>query len=208
MATATPPLVRRPCQDHSRPVAQQARGAGATAVQRLTHASGRERTGITRPTRDDDVNRSNWGGGTGPRTRPSCRRGPPCVGVGSGTGGKGGRCFPPRFGLRYTRLVRFHSWVDERSHALHDAVASKLECDPALIDVARNNLTRWLGVTPAPAWLEWRQLLETTPLAELTTLLRSRDERANRLRQSSPFAGLLTPQERRAIFDRYASRRA
>jgi hypothetical protein len=104
--------------------------------------------------------------------------------------------------------VRSHSWIDERSHALHVAVASKLECDPALIDVARSNLTRWLRETPAPAWVEWQQLLEATPLAELTTLLRSRDERANRLRQSSPFAGLLTPQERRAIFDRYASRRA
>jgi hypothetical protein len=104
--------------------------------------------------------------------------------------------------------VRSHSWIDVRSHALHDAVATKLERDPALIDVARKNLTRWLCVTPAPAWLECQQLLETTPLTELTTLLRSRDERANRLRQSSPFAGLLTPQERRAIFDRYASRRA
>jgi hypothetical protein len=91
--------------------------------------------------------------------------------------------------------VRSHSWIDERSHALHVAVASKLECDPALIDVARSNLTRWLRGTPAPAWVEWRQLLEATPLAELTALLRSRDERANRLRPVDPTgtAGHLRP---------------
>jgi hypothetical protein len=44
-------------------------------------------------------------------------------------------------------------------------------------------------------------------LTALIVLLRSGDERATRLRQSSPFAGLLTPEERQAILDDYDSRR-
>jgi hypothetical protein len=39
-------------------------------------------------------------------------------------------------------------------------------------------------------------------------LLRAPDERATRLRQSSPFAGVLTPRERQAILDRYESQPA
>jgi hypothetical protein len=108
----------------------------------------------------------------------------------------------------YTRSVRSHEWIDQRSLALHHAVAAKLEADPALLDVARANLHRWLSTTPRPALLEWRLLLDATPLPELLVLLRSSGDRAARLRQSSPFAGLLTPEERQSILDRYGSLRA
>jgi len=102
--------------------------------------------------------------------------------------------------------VRTHEWIDLRSLALHEAVADKLEAEPQLLEIARANLQRWLSVNPAAALLEWRQLLETTPLPELLVLLRSPGGRAARLRQSSPFAGLLAPQERQAILNDHESR--
>lgn len=101
--------------------------------------------------------------------------------------------------------MRSHEWIDQRSLALHEAVAARLEADPALLEVARANLQRWLSTTPRPALLEWQQLLDVTPLPQLLTLLRSTGDRAARLRQSSPFAGLLTPEERQSILDRYGS---
>jgi hypothetical protein len=104
--------------------------------------------------------------------------------------------------------VRSHAWIDQRSLALHERVAAKLERDPALLDVARDNLERWLRTTDSASLLEWRHLLDVTSLAALLELLRSRDERAIRLRQSSPFAGLLTPDEREQILRQYESRRA
>ena len=104
--------------------------------------------------------------------------------------------------------MRTHEWIDQRSLALHDAVADKLEADPELLDVARANLQRWLATTSRPALLEWRRLLDDTPLPELVRLLRSTSDNATRLRQSSPFAGVLTPEERQSILDRYGSRRA
>lgn len=108
----------------------------------------------------------------------------------------------------YTHLVRAHEWIDRRSLALHDAVAAKLEAHPELLDVARANVRRWLRANPAAALHEWAYLLDATPLPALIVLLRSSDERATRLRQSSPFAGVLTPQERQVILNDYESRRA
>ena len=108
----------------------------------------------------------------------------------------------------YTQFVRSHEWIDRRSLALHEAVAAKLESDPRLLEVARGNLERWLITTSGAALLEWRHLLDVTPLPQLLALLRSPGDHATRLRQSSPFAGLLTPAERQSILDHYGSRRA
>ena len=104
--------------------------------------------------------------------------------------------------------MRSHEWIDRRSRALHDAVAARIEASPQLLDVARANLTRWLRTNPAPALLEWQHVLAVTPLPELLELLRSDGERAARLRQSSPFAGVLTLQERQSVLDRHDPRRA
>jgi len=108
----------------------------------------------------------------------------------------------------YTHSMRTHEWVDRRSLALHDAVATKLEAQPELLQVARANVQRWLRANPAESLHEWARLLDTLPLPALIALLRSADERATRLRQSSPFAGLLSPRERQAILIDYESRRA
>lgn len=103
----------------------------------------------------------------------------------------------------YTPAVRSHQWIDRRSLALHEAVAAKLETDPRLLDVARANLRRWLASRTVPALLEWQDLINRAVLPDLLTLLRSPDANATRLRQSSPFAGILTPQERRSIYERH-----
>ena len=104
--------------------------------------------------------------------------------------------------------MRSHRWIDERSLALHEAVAARLEAQPDLLAVARANLERWLDTRRVPALLEWRDLLDRAPLPEVLALLRSPSDAAARLRQSSPFAGVLSPQERQTILSRHESRRA
>jgi len=51
-------------------------------------------------------------------------------------------------------------------------------------------------------------VLDAATLPALLALLRSTGDQAARLRQSSPFAGLLTAEERQAILNDYESRRA
>ena len=101
-----------------------------------------------------------------------------------------------------------HGQIDERSLAFDQRTVQKLLADPALVGRGLANIDRWLGTcSPAvrPVLLEWRELLEG-PLAQLVDTLLSTDERAIRLRQSSPFAGARTPEERTSILKRFHAR--
>lgn len=101
---------------------------------------------------------------------------------------------------------RSHAWIDDRSLALARAVAAKLVQQPALFDVALPNMRRWkASLNPWPADLdEWEQILAQGPGAALARLTED-SPRGRRLRQSSPFPGVLTPPERNAIFAHYES---
>lgn len=99
--------------------------------------------------------------------------------------------------------------IDRRSALLHRLVARKLVVDPAMLDQARANLVRWQVTNPdQQALAEWTALLAHSSVEEVARLLLSRSEKAMRLRQSSPFAGLLSEDERKKVFRRYAARRA
>jgi hypothetical protein len=104
-------------------------------------------------------------------------------------------------------VTRSHDWIDRRSLALHEAVASKLESDPAVLEVARRNVRRWRGTNPSPVLDEWSRVLDAAPIPDIVALLRSTDDEAVRLRRSSPFAGVLSGAERRSILAQYESRR-
>jgi hypothetical protein len=106
---------------------------------------------------------------------------------------------------------RTHEWIDRRSLALHEAVAGKLQQQPDLLQKAKTNLTRWIQQRQPtiPAVLrEWQRILETWPIEKILELLRSSDQEARRLRQSSPFCGILSAEERVAIFKEYEALRA
>jgi hypothetical protein len=100
-----------------------------------------------------------------------------------------------------------HSRLDERSLALHRLVAEKLLDDPALLDRARGNLRRWQesNGSPSPALAEWQQILTGTA-DQVARFLVERSERATRLRQSSPFTGILSEPERLAIYESHSAR--
>jgi len=100
-----------------------------------------------------------------------------------------------------------HSRVDERSLAMHRLVAEKLRADPALLAKALENLRRWQKNEGSPTltFAEWEGILGG-PAAQVAQFLEERSERATRLRQSSPFAGILTDSERQAIYESYSTR--
>ena len=101
-------------------------------------------------------------------------------------------------------MTNDHTRIDERSLALHGRVAEKLSSDPALLGIARQNIVRWQSAsdTASPALAEWRQILDGS-LTDVIALMTERSERATRLRQSSPFAGVLTEAERLSIYSAY-----
>ncbi len=92
-----------------------------------------------------------------------------------------------------------HELTDEISLEMARRGAARLRQQPELLRVARENLDRWTRLNAnAPSLLrcyhEWRQVLER-PLEEICRLLSADTEEAGRLRQNSPFAGVLSARE-------------
>jgi hypothetical protein len=98
-----------------------------------------------------------------------------------------------------------HRLLDARSLALHCKIAQKISKDRNLLDVPRRNLERWSNRTSGetPKFIaEWQDILDE-PWPQVAAFITSCSERAIRLRQSSPFAGVLNPQERKRIYEAF-----
>ena len=99
-----------------------------------------------------------------------------------------------------------HSAIDARSLEMDRLIARRLREDPAVLDKARSVLARWTAScddSVRPVLAEWRDILDG-PLSGVLAMLEGEDERSVRLRQSSPFCGILTPAERTAILMSHA----
>ena len=93
----------------------------------------------------------------------------------------------------------YHTETDQVSLELARRAAEKLRQQPEAVDFARANLARWSQRnSSAPSLLrcyaEWQQIL-SRPVDEICSLLCSETDDAQRLRQNSPFGGLLSPAE-------------
>ncbi len=94
-----------------------------------------------------------------------------------------------------------HQEIDARSLALHRLVAEKIRRDPTLLGIATANVARWqTTATPDDRYYvdEWDRLLQGGVDAALAVATED-SERAAALRQSSPFADILTTRERYAF---------
>lgn len=94
-----------------------------------------------------------------------------------------------------------HGKIDERSLELHKRVADKLLRDPSVRETAIQNIQKW-GVSKSPALLEWNRIL-LRPIHEIVEIMVDPSERATQLRQSSPFAGVLSQEERNAVYEAF-----
>jgi hypothetical protein len=104
-----------------------------------------------------------------------------------------------------SRAYSQHRLLEIRSLAMHAVIAAKIERDRAPIVVAQKNLDRWQArwKESAPQWLaEWQAILKK-PWKEVAAFITEMSEDAARLRQSTPFAGVLTSDERRRIYDAF-----
>jgi excisionase family DNA binding protein len=96
-----------------------------------------------------------------------------------------------------------------RSLLLAHAVAGRIVMDPdGTLELARRNLERMRASATRGStriWLdEWARLLDG-PLPDLLSALTSISPRSRELRQNTPFAGVLTEDERQRVLDASAS---
>jgi hypothetical protein len=105
--------------------------------------------------------------------------------------------------------MNLHQLAEERSLTYHQVIAARLRQRPELLAAARERVEGWLREQDPPRYYarRWAELL-AGDLEVLEAFLVDRSELAIELRQSSPFAGAITPQERwtlwRATRDRFA----
>lgn len=93
---------------------------------------------------------------------------------------------------------RGHRAAELQALAYHRLVAERL--DERLVDQARRRLGRWRREGRVdPRWIdEWEQVLEQ-PLAQVKRRIGANSVKARELRQTSPFAGVLSEHERRRL---------
>jgi hypothetical protein len=104
--------------------------------------------------------------------------------------------------------ARTHEWLDQRSLALDRAIADMIRSQPEMLQRARATLDRWIeqrAPNVPQALLEWKGILDRCETEEILSLITREDEEARRLRQSSPFCGILPQEIRHKILLEYES---
>ena len=95
-----------------------------------------------------------------------------------------------------------HRIIETRSLAMHCLAAQKIMRDTALLDGVRRTLGTWrarYGKDTPHALDEWAAIL-SRPWPQIAAFITDPGERATRLRQSTPFAGVLDARERERIY--------
>lgn len=100
--------------------------------------------------------------------------------------------------------MKNHENVDLRSLALARAIVALIDADLERkgLQKARRNCERWLTDQPMPAFREWHAIL-AQDWQTIRAILLDEGQEARRLRQSSPFCGILSTRERWEIYRRY-----
>jgi hypothetical protein len=98
-----------------------------------------------------------------------------------------------------------HAFLDEFALAYHRAVAERLRAEPeTVLERARRNLNRWtegdaFGAGELASLEEWRRILGEADVERLVEIMTDSSDEGQRLRSSSPFVGVLSPEERLEI---------
>jgi hypothetical protein len=96
--------------------------------------------------------------------------------------------------------VRTHQEIDRRSLEMVRRIVAKIDADPDRrgLEHAKAVCERWVrqGINSAR---EWTRILER-PWEDVRAILLDESDEGQRLRQTDPFCGILTPAERWQVY--------
>ncbi len=94
-----------------------------------------------------------------------------------------------------------HRLAEERSLALHRAIADRVLEDPSVLERARARVRTWneTGEVASFYATEWNVVL-ARPVEEIRAFLVDESEHARAMRQVTPFAGAIDPRTRWRIW--------
>jgi hypothetical protein len=111
---------------------------------------------------------------------------------------------PLHAGSRHRRPSRNHRDREERALRLSRAIAERLDKNPSLVRRAIRHLERVLQEDQGAAahdLEEWKAILTSYSLERTKEFLVAQSSRAERLRQSSPFFAVLSPEEQDRVLE-------
>ncbi|WP_019606228.1 hypothetical protein [Teredinibacter turnerae] len=95
---------------------------------------------------------------------------------------------------------------DKRTYTFHQKAAEILRASPDRLNEVRDVLTHWLTLTgtQAESWAEkWQELIDGLCTTEVADLICKQGEEMDFYRKSSPFACLLSDEQRMEIIRRF-----
>lgn len=92
-----------------------------------------------------------------------------------------------------------HERNERRSLEGHKLIADKLRQNPELLSIAWENIAKAREMYDGDVLLEWEAVLRA-PIELICEFIQSNTQTAIRMRQSTPFAGILSQEERDAIW--------
>jgi predicted transcriptional regulator len=112
--------------------------------------------------------------------------------------------FPDKQNLKMPTKPSTHKEKDQHMLEISYKLAEAIENDTSLVRRAKEHVQRMLRKNHGSATKdikEWRDILESYSIRRLSRFLTSTSERANRLRQSSPFFAILSTDERNQLLN-------
>ena len=94
---------------------------------------------------------------------------------------------------------------ENRSLELHREIVKRLQVEPELWNIPLQNIDRWQKQDGGlkQSHLVWKTILTTLPHEEIIKLLLSKSQRSTQLRSCTPFVGIIDPETRNKIFEKY-----
>jgi predicted transcriptional regulator len=112
--------------------------------------------------------------------------------------------FRDKYNLKMRTKPSTHKEKDQHMLELSYKLAEAIENDTSFVRRAKEHVQRMLKKNHGSATKdikEWRDILESYSIRRLSRFLTSTSERANRLRQSSPFFAILSTDERKQLLN-------
>ena len=112
--------------------------------------------------------------------------------------------FPDKHDLKMRTKPSTHKEKDQHMLEISYKLAEAIENDTSFVRRAKEHVQRMLRKNHGSATKdikEWRDILESYSIRRLSRFLTSTSERANRLRQSSPFFAILSTDERNQLLN-------
>lgn len=101
--------------------------------------------------------------------------------------------------------MNYHSHLDHRSLRFHELIAAEFVKDPVAVrQKAISTLKRWKKQGSwCTGFSKWEKLLKRSSDQYILSIMLEKSDRGDALRQTSPFVGIISEEQRMAVIEEF-----